>query len=70
LKPVAGKIHPRVLLDRVSIEIYAAGGLIYFPNSVIPDEHNKSCFVLGKGGKWTVKNIQITKLIHPGADRI
>ncbi|MDE0782999.1 MAG: glycoside hydrolase family 32 protein [Planktomarina sp.] len=62
LKPVAGKIKLRVLLDRASVEIYAADGLVYIPISVVPNESEKSCFVYFPRGKGAVKELHIFKL--------
>ncbi len=62
LKTVGGKIHLRVLLDRASIEIFAAGGLVYIPYGVIPEDHNHTCFLQAKGGVCQAKTINIIKL--------
>lgn len=62
LKAVDGKVQLRVLLDRASIEIYAADGLIYLPITVVPEEHNTTCSVRSQGEAWLVSKTQIAKL--------
>ena len=62
LEPIEGKIHLRVLLDRASIEIFAADGLVYLPISVIPDDDNHTCFLQAKGGACHVDTITICTL--------
>jgi sucrose-6-phosphate hydrolase SacC (GH32 family) len=59
---VAGNIHLRVLLDRASIEVFAADGLVYIPHSVIPQDHNYTCFLQTRGGRCLAKTVTITKL--------
>ena len=62
LKPDAGKIYLRVLLDRASIEIYADSGLVYIPISVVPEKNDLDCSLYIRRGKVTFKKIQISKL--------
>ena len=49
LKPVAGKIKLRVLVDRVSIEIFANDGRIYMPMTANPPDAERSIAVFGAG---------------------
>ena len=51
LEAMGGKLRLRILLDRASVEIFAAGGLVYMPLGVIPEENSRSCFLSGKGGR-------------------
>jgi sucrose-6-phosphate hydrolase SacC (GH32 family) len=60
LKATGGKLQLRILLDRASVEIFAAGGLVYMPLSVIPEEGSRSCFLSGKGGR--VVSLDVFKL--------
>lgn len=62
LKPDAGKIYLRVLLDRASIEIYANYGLVYIPISVVLEQSDLGCSLYVQRGKVTFKKIQISKL--------
>jgi fructan beta-fructosidase len=63
LKTKNGNIQMRVLLDRTSVEIYAADGLIYIPYGVIPEDHNTVCFLQARGGASLAKTINIIKLV-------
>ena len=49
LKPVAGKIKLRVLVDRVSLEIFANDGRVYMPMAVNPKDADRSIAVFAKG---------------------
>jgi len=60
LKTLEGKLQIRILLDRASVEIFAAGGLVYMPLGVIPEESSCSCFLSGKGGR--VVSLDVFKL--------
>jgi sucrose-6-phosphate hydrolase SacC (GH32 family) len=62
LEPREGKLHLRVLLDRASIEIFAADGLVYLPISVIPDDGNHTCFLQARGGAGKVNAMSIRAL--------
>lgn len=50
LKMESGKIKLRLLVDRVSIEIFANEGLVYMPMAVLPKAEEKSVIVFSKGG--------------------
>jgi levanase/fructan beta-fructosidase len=75
LKSKDGKIQIRFLLDLASIEIFAADGLVYLPYSVIPEDHNTTCFLKAKAGTGVAENITIHKLAsswegsHPKKDK-
>ena len=62
LRTSEGKLRLRILLDRASIEIFAADGLVYMPLVVIPEDDNRSCFLLSRGGKGKVVNVAVFKL--------
>ena len=57
LKPESGKIRMRILVDRVSIELYANDGRIYMPIRAYPDKGKKGLKLFSKH-----KNILISKL--------
>jgi sucrose-6-phosphate hydrolase SacC (GH32 family) len=63
LKTKNGNIQMRVLLDRTSVEIYAADGLVYIPYGVIPEDHNTVCFLQARGGTSLARTIKIIKLV-------
>jgi fructan beta-fructosidase len=56
------KLQLRVLVDRTSIEIFAAGGLVYMPLGVIADEDHRTCYVSARGGKARGAKIEIARL--------
>ena len=62
LKNKNDSIQLRVLLDRASIEIFAADGLVYIPYGVIPEDHITTCYLKVKGGTCLAKNINVRKL--------
>ena len=63
LSPAAGKIKLRILVDRVSIEIFANDGLVYMPMAVLPEDEERSLAVFAKGGgaKLTVLTLHSMK---------
>jgi sucrose-6-phosphate hydrolase SacC (GH32 family) len=62
LSPVDGKIRMRILVDRVSIEIFANNGRIYMPVSAIPTQDEKGINVYTSGGNTTASSIKINEL--------
>ena len=62
LKPIAGAIHLRILVDRASIEIFANDGLVYMPMRALPQAGAKSISVFSKGGNTTLMNLRINEL--------
>jgi hypothetical protein len=44
------------------MEVFAADGLVYIPYSVIPQDHNYTCFLQTRGGTCLAKTVTITKL--------
>jgi fructan beta-fructosidase len=62
LKAPGGRLRLRILLDRASIEIFAAGGLVYMPLAVIPEDNDRSCFLLSRGGRGKAVNVDVFKL--------
>ena len=49
LKPVNGTIKLRLLLDRVSLEIFANDGRTYMPMAILPKEEERAVAVFAKG---------------------
>jgi fructan beta-fructosidase len=56
LQPAAGKIQLRILVDTMTIEIYANNGRIYMPVRAYPDQNNPGIEL------FTAKNIIINSL--------
>lgn len=62
LRTSEGKLQLRLLLDRASIEIFAAGGLVYMPLAVIPKDDNRSCFLSSRGGSGSESEGKVVAL--------
>ena len=62
LKPVAGKIRLRFLIDRTSIEIFANDGRVYMPMAVIPKDEERSIAVFAKGGDARITALTVNTL--------
>lgn len=62
LKPVEGKIRLRILVDRVSIEIFANGGRLYMPVRAIPKGDEKGLEVFTKGGNIKIGSLKVREL--------
>ena len=62
LKPIDGKIRLRILVDRVSIEIFANDGLVYMPMRALPKEGQTGIGVFSKGGNTKLRNLEIYEL--------
>ncbi|MCD6118090.1 GH32 C-terminal domain-containing protein [bacterium] len=62
LNPDNGKIRLRILIDRVSIEIFANDGRIYMPIRAYPVGNKRGLNVYSKGGSTTIKSLKIYKL--------
>ena len=63
LKPVNGTIKLRLLLDRVSLEIFANEGRIYMPMAILPKDEERAVTVFAKGGdvRLTVLTVHTLK---------
>ena len=63
LKPEGGKVRLRLLVDRVSIEIFANDGRVYMPMAVIPkdDDHSIAVFAKGTGAKVIALTVHTLK---------
>jgi len=62
LKPIDGKIRLRILVDRVSIEIFANDGRIYMPIRAIHTEDERGLEVFTKGGNIKISSLKIHEL--------
>lgn len=57
-----GKLHLRLLLDRISLEIFAEDGLVYMSLAVIPDAENDLITIRAIGGAATVETFECHEL--------
>jgi len=62
LKPINGKIHLRILVDRVSIEIFANEGRVYMPIRAVPGPDERGLEVFTKGGNTGITSLKIYEL--------
>jgi len=62
LKPVDGKIHLELLVDRTSIEIFGNDGRVYMPIGVILADNSKSLEIFTKGGNTKVQSLEVCEL--------
>jgi len=62
LKPVNGRIHLELLVDRTSVEIFANGGRVYMPVGVILTDNSKSLEIYTKGGNAEAKVLYVFEL--------
>jgi fructan beta-fructosidase len=62
LKPIDGKIRLRILVDRVSIEVFANDGRIYMPIRAIPEPDEQTLEVFTKGGNIKISSLKIHEL--------
>lgn len=62
LKPLGGKIHLRILVDRTSVDIFDNAGEVYLANgrAVAPDHHDLELAV--RGGTATIQSLQVFEL--------
>ncbi len=62
VNPVDGKLRLQLLVDRMSIEIFANDGAVYMPKSTIPADGNRSLKIFAKGGGATVTALSIHEI--------
>jgi len=62
LKPVNGRIHLELLVDRTSIEIFGNDGRVYMPVGVILADNSKSFEIFTKGGNTEVESLEVYEL--------
>jgi len=62
LKPINGKIKLRILVDRVSIEIFANSGRIYMPVEANHEGNKKGLEVFTKSGDTEISTLKVYEL--------
>jgi len=62
LNTIDGKIRLRILVDRISIEIFANDGHLYMPIRALPDGQKKGLEIFSKKGNTNVSSLQIHEL--------
>jgi sucrose-6-phosphate hydrolase SacC (GH32 family) len=62
LKPIDGKIRLRILVDRVSIEVFANDGRIYMPIRAIPEGDERGLEVFTKGSGTKISSLKVYEL--------
>jgi fructan beta-fructosidase len=62
LKLVDGKVSLEILVDRMSVEIYANGGLVYMPIGVNLTNNSDSLKLISQGGNTIVETLDIYQL--------
>jgi len=62
LKPIDGKIRLRILVDRVSIEVFANDGRIYMPIRAIPEGDQKGLEIFTKDGSIKISSLKVHEL--------
>jgi sucrose-6-phosphate hydrolase SacC (GH32 family) len=62
LEPVNGKIQLRILVDRVSTEIFANNGEIYMPIRTLPTSAAKGLQVFTNGGNTKVNSLKVREV--------
>ena len=62
LKPVKGMIKLRLLLDCVSLEIFANEGRVYMPMAILPKEEERAVAVFAKGGDVRLTSLTVNTL--------
>ena len=62
LRPDAGKVRLRLLLDGTSIEIFGNDGRVYMPVRVVPSDDIKAIDVFSRGGRTRVHVLEVHEL--------
>ena len=62
LEPVDGKIQLRILVDRVSIEIFANNGRVYMPMRALPTGAAQGLQIFTKGGTTKVNSLKVREV--------
>jgi len=62
LKPVDGKIRLELIVDRVSIEIFANDGRVYMPMRALPDDDATGIEVFARGGDAKLTSLEVNEL--------
>ena len=59
---VDGRVQLEILVDRLSIEIFANAGRIYMPMGMVLDVDNKTLGVSAQGGTATIESVSVHQL--------
>ena len=62
LKPQHGKIKLRLLVDRLSVEVFANDGRAYMPIRALQMDHERGIEIFTKGGKTAVSSLEVREL--------
>lgn len=62
LAPEGGKIQMRLLVDRLSVEIFANGGHVYMPMKHVQENTDGGLEVFAKGGKVAIAGLTVNEL--------
>jgi sucrose-6-phosphate hydrolase SacC (GH32 family) len=62
LNPVDGKIRLRILVDRVSIEVFANDGRVYMPVRAYPEGDERELEVFTEGGNVKISSLTVHEL--------
>jgi sucrose-6-phosphate hydrolase SacC (GH32 family) len=62
LAPENGKIQLRILVDRVSTEIFANNGRVYMPMRTLPTSAAKGLQVFSKGGMTRINSLKVREV--------
>ena len=57
-----GKLQLRILLDRISMEVFADDGLVYMPLAVVPPADNDMITIAARGGSARADAVEIFQL--------
>ena len=59
---VDGRVQLEILVDRLSIEIFANAGRIYMPMGMVLDVDNKTLGISAQGGTATIQSMSVHQL--------
>jgi fructan beta-fructosidase len=62
LAPKHGKVGLRILVDRPSVEVFAAAGAVYMPMAATGQDHKRGVSVLATGGEAVVHSLEVHEL--------
>lgn len=59
---VEGELRLTIFCDRVGVEVFAAGGLVYIPMAIIPSAGDRSASIMALGGEVKVNALAVHEL--------
>ena len=62
LKPADGNIEIEILVDRMSVEIFADGGAVYMPMGVNLADKPRTLGLLAEGGDIKIESLEVYTL--------